>query len=78
MKNLIITIAFIFTLNTYGQKIYNLDAPKTEMQIIGKSTKTNDFAILKTIKYPMYVSAKGKLFIVSRNKKGLFTKKYIN
>ena len=62
---------------SYGQKTYNLDAPKTEAQLIGKATKTTDFAIYKTVKYPVYISTKGKMFIVYKNTKGNYSKKYL-
>jgi hypothetical protein len=63
---------------SFGQEIYDLDKPKTEQQLIGKSVKTKDIAIYKTVKYPVYKTEKGKLFIVFLNKKGTYSKKYVN
>jgi len=66
--------------NTTSQ-VYNLDVkvPKTEMQQIGKATKTADIATYKEKKYPVYLSKKGKLFIVYPNKNNTgYNKKYIN
>lgn len=61
-------------------KVFNLDEkkPKTKEQQIGKSTITNDKAIYKGVEYPVYITEKGKLFIVYPNKEGTgYNKKYI-
>jgi len=66
--------------NTTSQ-VYNLDikVPKTEVQQIGKAAKTADIAIYKEKKYPVYLSKKGKLFIIYPNKESTgYNKKYIN
>lgn len=75
MKNLIIIIVLIFTLNTYGQKIYNLDKKRDSISY----TKTKDFAIYNGEKKHVYVSKNGKLFILVNSKKtGKEYKKYLN
>jgi hypothetical protein len=74
---LILALLLLCITVSYSQKTYNLDAPKTEAQLIGKATKTSDFAIYKTIKYPVYISEKGKMFIVYKNIKGNYSKKYL-
>jgi len=78
MKKLIIITLLLLSLNSFSQKVYDLDAPKTEQQLIGKATKTSDKATFKTLSYTVYQSEKGKLFIVYVNKKGNYSKKYIN
>lgn len=79
MKKLIIAALFmLFTLTATAQKHYNLDAPKTEIQVIGKATATKDKATFHGKEQTVYQSAKGKLFIVVTSKKGTFYKKYIN
>lgn len=62
-------------------QVYNLDVktPKTEKQQIGKAVKTTSTAIYKEKKYSVYLSKRGKLFIVYSNKdKTGYNKKYIN
>lgn len=61
-------------------KVFNLDVkvPKTKEQQIGKAEVTQSTAIYKGIEYPVYITAKGKLFIVYPNKENTgFNKKYI-
>ena len=61
-------------------KVFNLDVkvPKTKEQQIGKAEVTASKAIYKTIEYPVYMTEKGKLFIVHPNKEGTgYSKKYI-
>jgi len=61
-------------------KVFNLDikTPKTKEQQIGKSELTQSTAIYKGITYPVYITAKGKLFIVYPNKENTgYSKKYI-
>ena len=61
-------------------KTFNLDVkvPKTQEQQIGKADKTASTAIYKSIEYPVYITEKGKLFIVYPNKEGTgYNKKYI-
>lgn len=61
-------------------KTFNLDVkvPKTQEQQIGKAEKTASKAIYKSIEYPVYMTEKGKLFIVYPNKEGTgYNKKYI-
>lgn len=59
-------------------KTYNLDY-KSRESLIGKATLTTNKAIYKGQEYPVYLSPKGKLFIVYPNKdpKKGFLKKYI-
>lgn len=82
MKKSIFTIILtLFSLVVFGQEVYNLDniknEPKTEIQLIGKSTKTNDKAIYKGIEYTVYKSVNDKLFIIYLNSKNNYSKKYI-
>lgn len=74
-------LLILTTVSASAQK-YNFDTaakmPKTEAQTIGtKSVKTADKAVYKTISYPIYKSVNGKLFIVYKNSKGNYSKKYI-
>jgi len=69
------------TTNNTTSKIYNLDVkvPKTQAQQVGKAVKTTDIAIYKEKKYPVYLSKKGKLFIVYPNRESTgYNKKYLN
>jgi len=62
------------------KRVFNLDikVPKTMEQQIGKATITNNVAIYKTINYPVYITEKGKLFIVYPVKDNkVYSKKYI-
>ena len=82
MKKSIFTIILtLFSLVVFGQEVYNLDnvkhEPKTEIQLIGKSTKTKDKAIYKGTEYPVYKSVNDKLFIIYLNSKNNYSKKYI-
>lgn len=79
MKHLFLTLLLVLLLsNTVSaQKVYNLDLPKTEQQLIGKSIKTQDKAIYKGVSNTVYKSAKGKLFFIYNNKKGNPAKKYV-
>ena len=77
MKKLIIATVLLFSLNSFSQQVYDLDKPKTEAQVIGKATKTEDKAIYQKQTYIVYKSTKGKLFIVYVNKKGNYSKKNI-
>ena len=79
MKNLLLTLLFVLLLSitVSAQKVYNLDTPKTEKQLIGKSVKTSDTAIYKETSHAVYKSAKGKLFFIYTNKKGNPAKKYV-
>lgn len=75
MKNLIITIVLLFTLNTFGQKIYNLDKKRDSISY----KKTNDVAIYHGENKTVYLSKNGKLFIfVTSKKSGKEYKKYLN
>jgi len=80
MKHLFYTLLLILLISTTvsAQKVYNLDLPKTEQQLIGKSVKTLDKAIYKGISNTVYKSVKGKLFFIYTNKKGNPAKKYVN
>ena len=70
---------FLFAIQTISaQEVYNLDKPKTEQELIGKAELTMNSAIYQKLSYPVYKTAKGKLFIVYINKKGVPAKKYIN
>ena len=65
---------------SYSQQVYNLDKPKeekTEVSLIGKSKETKDKAIYQGKEYPVYITEKGKLFIIVTSKKGNLYKKYI-
>lgn len=75
MKKLIITLALLFSLSSYSQKVYDLDKKKDSISY----TKTNDVAIYHGEKKVVYLSKKGKLFIfVTSKKSGKEYKKYIN
>lgn len=81
MKKLLLVLFVILTTSIYSQEVFNLDTitkkPKTEAQLIGKSTKTLDLAIYKGVKYPVYNSVKGKKFIIYVNRNNNLSKKYI-
>lgn len=64
---------------SYSQQVYNLDKlkEKTEVSLIGKSKETKDKAIYQSKEYTVYITEKGKLFIIVTSKKGNLYKKYI-
>lgn len=78
MKKLFLILLFLLTITVSAQEVFNLDKPKTEIELIGKAERTTNVAIYKSISYSVYQSAKGKLFIVYINKKGNPAKKYLN
>jgi len=63
-------------LNSFGQdqKVYNLDKKKDTTSY----QQTQDIAIYKGEKLPVYISKYGKLFIFVTSKKGKQYKKYLN
>lgn len=71
---------FLF-IQVASAQTYNLDTmkkvPKTEQQLIGKATATNETAKYNDKTYPVYKSVNGKLFIVYLNRNGNWSKKYI-
>jgi hypothetical protein len=80
MKNLLTLLLLLVAGLSYSQQVYNLDRPKeekTEQSIIGKSKETKDKAIYQGKEYPVYITEKGKLFIIVTSKKGNLYKKYI-
>lgn len=83
MKSFIITIALLFAVLTTAtaQRTYNLDTitnkPKTEQDLKSKATLTQDTAVYKGTTYPVYLSSKGKKFIIVLSKKGNYYRKYI-
>lgn len=81
MKNLFTLLLFLFIQVAISQQTYNLDTvktvPKTEEQLIGKSTSTQDKAIYNNTTYVVYKSVNNKLFIVYKNRSGNWSKKYI-
>ena len=75
MKKIIITIALLLSINSYSQKVYDLDKKRDSISY----TKTNDVAIYHGEKKAVYLSKKGKLFIfVTSKASGKEYKKYIN
>jgi hypothetical protein len=79
MRKLFLCLLFLIGIQTISaQEVYNLDKPKTEKELIGKAEATFNTAIYQKMTYPVYKTAKGKLFIVYINKKGFPAKKYIN
>lgn len=61
-------------------KVFNLDVktPKTRGQVLEHGIKTSNIAIYKGVRYEVYATNKGKLFIVLPNKKGTgYYRKYI-
>lgn len=68
-------------LTANAQRTYNLDTlsskPKTEQDLKTKATLTQDTAIYKGESYPIYLSSKGKKFIIVLSKKGNYYRKYI-
>lgn len=80
MKNLLTLLLLLVAGLSYSQQVYNLDKPKeekTEISLIGKSKETKDKAIYQGKEYPVYITEKGKLFIIVTSKKGNLYKKYI-
>jgi len=74
MKNLIITIALLLAINSYSQKIYNLDKKRDSISY----KKTQDVAIYHGEKKTVYLSKNNKLFIfVTSKKSGKEYKKYL-
>lgn len=75
MKKSIITIALLLSLNSYSQKMYDLDKKRDSVSY----KKTNDVAIYHGEKKTVYLSKNNKLFIfVTSKKSGKEYKKYIN
>ncbi len=75
MKKTIITIALLFSLNSYSQKVYDLDKKRDSISY----KATNDVAIYHGEKKVVYLSKNNKLFIfVTSKKSGKEYKKYIN
>lgn len=61
-------------------KVFNLDVktPKTRGQVLEHGVKTSNIAIYKGVKYEVYVTPSGKLFIPKPTKDGLgYYRKYI-
>ena len=61
-------------------KIFNLDVktPKSQTQVLEHGIKTSNIAIYKGVKYEVYVTQSGKLFIPIPTKDGLgYYRKYI-
>lgn len=74
MKKLMITAVLLLSLNSYSQKVYNLDKQRDSIGY----TKTKDIAIYHEEEKPVYLSKNGKLFIfVTSKKSGKQYKKYI-
>jgi hypothetical protein len=75
MKKIIITLALLLSLNSYSQKVYDLDKKQDRISY----TKTKDVAIYHGEKKVVYLSKNGKLFIfVTSKKSGKEYKKYLN
>ena len=61
-------------------KVFNLDVktPKSQAQILEHGIKTSNIAIYKGVRYEVYVTPSGKLFIPIPTKDGLgYYRKYI-
>ena len=61
-------------------KVFNLDVktPKTRGQVLEHGVKTSNIAIYKGVRYEVYVTQSGKLFIPISTKDGLgYYRKYI-
>lgn len=56
-----------------AQKVYNLDVKPIKKEF----TLTSDVATYKGINYPVYMSKKGKLFIIVTSKSGKEYRKYL-
>ena len=61
-------------------KVFNLDVktPKSQTQVLEHGIKTSNIAIYKGVRYEVYVTQSGKLFIPIPTKDGLgYYRKYI-
>ena len=61
-------------------KVFNLDVktPKSQVQVLEPGIKTSNIAIYKGVRYEVYVTQSGKLFIPIPTKDGLgYYRKYI-
>ena len=61
-------------------KVFNLDVktPKSQAQVLEHGIKTSNIAIYKGVRYEVYVTQSGKLFIPIPTKDGLgYYRKYI-
>ena len=61
-------------------KVFNLDVktPKSQAQVLEHAVKTSNIAIYKGVRYEVYVTPSGKLFIPIPTKDGLgYYRKYI-
>jgi len=74
MKKLFIILVILFSLESFGQKTFNLDTIKPKSET---GTKTADNAIYNGKSYPIYVSKNNKYYILVTSKKGNIYKKYI-
>jgi len=78
MRKLILLLVMISCTNfySYGQKVYNLDAQKVKSKYSVYYKPTGDFAIHNGKQYIVYISQKGKYFIIVTSKSGKTYKKY--
>jgi hypothetical protein len=75
MKKIIITAVLLLSLNSYSQKVYDLDKQRDSVGY----KETKDVAIYHGEKKVVYLSKNNKLFIfVTSKKSGKQYKKYIN
>ena len=61
-------------------KLFNLDVktPKSQAQVLEHGIKTSNIAIYKSVRYEVYVTQSGRLFIPIPTKDGLgYYRKYI-
>ena len=65
---LVLSLVFASFVASAQSKVYNLDSlkktPKTEVQLMENSVKTEDKAVYKGLTYPIRRSNNGKLFII--------------
>ena len=73
MRKFILLFMLVFAMSTsYGQKVYNLDKQRDSISY----KATGDFAIHNGKQYIVYLSQRGKYFIIVTSKNGKTYKKY--
>lgn len=81
MKNVILILFIAFISLVQAQQIELSKAKPfvfpTEIQAIGKGTKTTKYVIIKDTKYFLYQGAKGGLYYTTKNNKGEWLRKYV-
>jgi len=74
MKKLALALLLVLSMNMYSQKVYNLDKKPADTVTY---QNTGDVAIYKGQQHPVYLSQRGKLFILVTSRRGSVYRKYL-